>query len=162
MARAVMVGVALVASAGAWAADTVGTRAPGVAPDASASSAAAASRDGAATSTAAAPARDGAATSAARAARDDAPASAAPAGSAGAASDAAAPVDWAARYGTQRGAVRREADLGQPGARSPALRPNGGSLTSHDYTRLYGGETATPPVGSTVSGPEMGPGNALR
>jgi hypothetical protein len=82
-------------------------------------------------------------------------------------SGTAAPVqgaqqDWAVRFGTQRGALRRQSDLGQPGARSAALQPEGGSLDSHDYTRLYGGETATPPVGSTVSGPEMGPGNARR
>ena len=76
--------------------------------------------------------------------------------------DQEAQQDWAVRFGTQRGALRQQSDLGQPGARSPALQPDGGSLDSHDYTRLYGGETATPPVGSTVSGPEMGPGNARR
>jgi hypothetical protein len=85
---------------------------------------------------------------------------AAPSGAA--APDQGAEQDWAVRFGTQRGALRRQSDLGQPGARSAALQPEGGILDSHDYTRLYGGETATPPVGSTVSGPEMGPGNARR
>lgn len=83
-----------------------------------------------------------------------------PSGTAG--PDRGAQQDWAVRFGTQRGASRRQTDPGQPGGRSAALQPEGGSLDSHDYTRLYGGETATPPVGSTVSGPEMGPGNARR